>query len=316
MKPLLLSSIILFSASIYATPKPSFSEIRVGFENVGYSESLGDVAGFGALSQSINVTNPAIRQISYTGMNDDWGFYIESAATISTDITTETWYMGEFGAIQENAYKIKANEIGFKGAYNFSRAVQLTVGTKLYTSSFTRSNFAFVQPGAGEFDQALMALSDDPNNPARFTLPGMNAGGNTDEQQSYDSQLQPVISVSEDQMGILLALGARYDSRLEDSFNNFSWYVEGELSTPMYSEIQNTQFNTTTLTDSFNGWGAFARTGVRYQIKQHIAIMAGVDAYYKERDVVTKNLENGQRLRVPEVEYTNVSLTFGLQWSY
>ena len=40
MKPLLLSSIILFSASIYATPKPSSSEIRVGFENVGYSESL------------------------------------------------------------------------------------------------------------------------------------------------------------------------------------------------------------------------------------------------------------------------------------
>ncbi|WP_267894582.1 hypothetical protein [Pseudoalteromonas sp. T1lg122] len=44
--------------------------------------------------------------------------------------------------------------------------------------------------------------------------------------------------------------------------------------------------------------------------------MGGIDAQYKSRDIVTKNLENGQRLRVPEVEYSNVSFAVGLQWSY
>ncbi|HAU04261.1 MAG TPA: hypothetical protein DCS78_05270, partial [Pseudoalteromonas shioyasakiensis] len=268
------------------------------------------------LSQSIDVTNPAIRQISYTGIDDDWGFYIESAATISTEIETETWHLAEFGDIQENAFKTKANEIGFKGAYNFSKAVQFTLGTKFFTSSFTRSNFAFVQPGAAAFDEALIAISDDPDNPARFTLPGMNNANNVGDQQDYNSQLRPVVSVSEDQMGILLTLGARYDSRLKDSFNKYSWYAEAELSTPMYSEIQNTQFETTTLTDSFNGWGVLGRVGLRYQIMSHIALMGGIDAQYKSRDIVTKNLENGQRLRVPEVEYSNVSFAVGLQWSY
>ncbi len=313
MKALLF--LLPFSSSVLAV-NPSFSEVRVGFETISYSETLNDVAGFGKLNQSIDVTNPAVRQISYTGIDDNWGFYIESAATISTEIETEMWYMDDFGAIQENAFKTKANEIGFKGAYNFSQTVQFTLGTKFFTSSFTRSNFAFVQPGATAFDEALIALSDDPNNPARFTLPGMNSGNNTGEQQDYASQLRPVISVSEDQMGILLTIGARYDSRLQKSFNKYSWYIETELSTPMYSEIQNTQFETSTLTDSFNGWGVMGRVGMRYQVLSHIALIGGIDAQYKSRDIVTKNLENGQRLRVPEVEYSNVSFALGLQWSY
>ena len=91
------------------------------------------------------MTNPAIRQISYTGIDDDWGFYIESAATISTEIETETWHLAERYSVFKTA-----NEIGFKGAYNFSKAVQFTLGTKFFTSSFTRSNFAFVQPGAAD----------------------------------------------------------------------------------------------------------------------------------------------------------------------
>ena len=112
MKALLL--LLPLSGSALAV-NPSFSEVRLGFETISYSETLNDVAGFGKLSQSIDVTNPAIRQISYTGIDDTWGFYIESAATISTEIETETWHLAEFGDIQENAFKTKANEIGFKG---------------------------------------------------------------------------------------------------------------------------------------------------------------------------------------------------------
>mgnify|MGYP000666313025 CR=1 FL=1 len=105
MKALLL--LLPLSGSALAV-NPSFSEVRLGFETISYSETLNDVAGFGKLSQSIDVTNPAIRQISYTGIDDDWGFYIESAATISTEIETET-----FGKIQDNKILLNVHVSGF-----------------------------------------------------------------------------------------------------------------------------------------------------------------------------------------------------------
>ncbi|KID58899.1 hypothetical protein JF50_00045 [Pseudoalteromonas luteoviolacea] len=306
----------LFSSySLAAAPLPSYSEVRLGFESIDYSESLADVAGFGQLSQSISVSNPAVRQLSYTGIDEDWGFYIGSAATISTEIDQETWSLKDFGAIQQNDFKVKANELAFTAAYNYQRAVQLTFGMKIFTSSFTRSNFKFVNPGATKFDDALKALPREEGDPVpRFDLPGQTKDGD-DVLQDNPATLVPVISVTEDQMGVLATLGARYDSKLSRPSDKLSWYIEGELSTPVYSRIQNTQFETTTLTDSFNGWGVMARTGLRYQLVEHIAVMFGVDAYYKERDTVTEEV-NGRRLRVPEIEYTNVSLTAGLQWSY
>ncbi|MCF2858811.1 autotransporter outer membrane beta-barrel domain-containing protein [Pseudoalteromonas sp. SMS1] len=306
---------ILGSCNALAAPLPSFSEIRLGFETIDYNESLQDVAGFGQLSQSISVTNPAVRQLSYTGVDDEWGFYIGSAATISTEIDTETWSLRNFGAIQQNDFKVKANELAFTAAYNYHSAIQLTFGMKIFTSSFTRSNFRFVNPGATDFDNALKALPRDEGDPVpRFDLPGQAKDGD-DALQNNPASLVPVISVTEDQMGLLATVGARYDSKILQPNETISWYVEGELSTPIYSRIQNTQFETTTLTESFNGWGIMARAGVRYQLVEHIALMVGVDAYYKERDTVTEEL-NGRRLRVPEIEYTNVSLTAGLQWSY
>ncbi|ESP90676.1 MULTISPECIES: hypothetical protein [Pseudoalteromonas] len=306
---------LLGSCTTLAAPHSSFSEIRLGFETINYTESLSDVAGFGELSQSISVTNPAIRQLSYTGIDEKWGYFIGSAATIATDINTETWSIKGFGAVQQNDFKVKANEIAFTGAYNYLPAVQLTFGMRVYTSSFTRSNFKFVNPGATKFDQALQALPRDENDPvARFDLPGQAKGGD-EALQNNPASIVSVVSVTEDQMGVLASLGVRYDSKLSRSAGKLSWYVEGELSTPVYSHIQSTKFETTSLTDSFNGWGLMARTGARYQVAQHIALMAGVDAYYKERSSVAEEI-NGRRFRVPDIEYSNVSFTAGLQWNY
>ena len=300
-----------------ANSNPSFSEVKIGFEAIHYSESLGEVAGLGRLEQSVSVMNPAIRQISYSGINENWGFYIESAATIATEIETETWGIGEFGDIQENAFKLKANEIGVKAAYNLSKAMQFTFGGKIYTSSFTRSNFKFVQPGANAFDKALIALADPSDDVvARFVLPGQGYDDRDSAQQNNPNYLVPVVSVSEDQMGVLLVAALRYDSHLADSFNKVSWYIDGELSTPMYSQTQNTQYETTTLTDSFNGYGVSAKAGVRYHVFDNMALMLGVDALYKERKAVTDTLDSGGRVRVPEIEYSNVAVTAGIHWSY
>ncbi|KZN48088.1 hypothetical protein [Pseudoalteromonas luteoviolacea] len=301
--------------TVNAEPLPSFSEIRLGFETINYNESLSDVAGFGELSQSVSVTNPTIRQLSYTGIDDKWGYYIGSAATIATSIDSETWSLKDFGAIQSNDFKVKANEIAFTGAYNYTPAMQITMGMRIYTSSFTRSNFKFVNPGATRFDQALQDLPRDEHDPvARFDLPGQAKDGD-DLLQNNPASIVSVVSVTEDQMGVLASLGARYDSKLSKSFENLSWYAEGEITVPVYSHVQNTKFETTSLTDSFNGWGVMARAGVRYQVAEHIAFMTGIDTYYKERSAVSEEV-NGRRYRVPNTEYSNISITAGLQWSY
>jgi len=311
----LLSSIYFTTA--LANTQPSFSELRIGFENITYSETLSDVANLGRLSQSVSVTNPVVKQVSYSGINENWGFYIESSTTLSADITTEAWSIGEFGNIQENAFKIKVNDIGGKVAYHYSTALQFSVGSKIYTSSFTRSNFDFVQPGAYAFDQKLITLSlaENSDEIARFLLPSQNTSDADTPQQVLNNKILPVVSVSEDQMGVLITTGVKYDTRLQSS-KNFSWYIEGEVSLPVYTEVQNTQHNTTILTDYFNGWGVSARVGMRYHFTDNIALIFGVDGLYKERDTMTKVIDNGSRLRVPNIEYSNIAYTTGIYWRY
>jgi hypothetical protein len=312
MKKAFLLSSALVSASAVAAPNPSFSEIRLGFERIDYSEKLDNVAGITDLEQSASVTNPAIRQLSYTGIDDDWGFYIGSAATIATSIDTEVWNAKEFGNVQQNDFKIKANEIALSMAYNLTRATQVTFGARIHTSSFTRSSFK-LGPAANSFDEALKALGEGDELP-RFDLPGQRKDS-ADVLADNPSYLAPVISITEDQMGILGAVGIRYDSRLADAFNDVSWYAETEVSTPFYSRTQNTSIESVTLTDSFNGWGVMARAGVRYQLKEHIALMVGVDAQYKERDKISEEID-GRRRTVPNIKFENVSFSAGLQWSY
>lgn len=312
MKKAFLLSSILLSTTAIAAPNPSFSEVRLGFESIDYREQLKNVAGITDLKQKASVTNPAIRQLSYTGIDDDWGFYIASAATIATSIDTEVWKAEEFGDVQQNDFKIKANEIALSMAYNLTKSLQLTFGTRIHTSSFTRSSFK-LGAGANSFDEALKALGEGDDLP-RFDLPGQRKEA-TDIIANNPSYLTPVISITEDQMGILGAVGMRYDSRLVDTFNNVSWYAETEISTPFYSRTQNTSIESVTLTDSFNGWGVMGRAGVRYQLMDHIAVMVGVDAQYKERDKISEEID-GRRRTVPNIKFKNVSISAGVQWSY
>jgi len=318
MKKIILSTLFIFSTHVFGVENPSFSEIKIGLESIDYSESLNSIANNGRLTQSIKVTNPTIRQLSYSSINDDWGFYVESAATISTDIETETWSVTNFGEIQQNAFKIKANEIGIKAAYNWSNALQLTFGSKIYTSSFTRSNFEFIQPGAGNFDQSLITqMSRNENCPIpRFVLPGQLICDANTLQQQLTPEAIIVTSVSEDQTNLILVTGLRYDSKLNNNNNKISWYLESELSVPVYSQIQNTQFEKTTLNEMFNGWGFMAKVGARYHLTKDIALLIDINSLHKETDVVTKTLSNGRRLRVPNIEYSNISYTLGLYWQY
>lgn len=318
--PKLLIAGCCFANFAYAQPEKygSFSEVSIGFERISYGEELADVAGMGKLTQSISVINPTIRQLSYTGINSQWGIYIQSASTLTTDIETEYWEVGEFGRVQQNAFKTKANELGFKLAYHQMPQLQWLAGGRFYTNSFTRSNFAFVDPGASRFDQALIDLPrNDGDDVPRFVLPGQNVTDADTPQANNPDYLVPVVSVSEDHMGVILLAGVRYDTQLSvDNHSPWSWFAEAEVSVDAYSQTQNTQFETLTLKDYFNGYGLNGKVGVRYNVLEHIALMASVDGYYKQRNEIISHLSNGRRIRVPEVTYSNLAFTLGLQWQY
>ncbi|AGH46923.1 hypothetical protein C427_4824 [Paraglaciecola psychrophila 170] len=317
MKILFFLTLVLCSSLTIADSHYSYSEIKIGVENISYAEKLSNVAGLGQLSQSIDVTNPTIRQISYSGINDSWGFYIETASSISTEIATEQWSMDTFGEIQTNAFKIKANEISMKTAYNWNNALQFTWGAQIYTSSFTRSNFAFSQPGAQFFDDALIDLPrEDGDDVPRYLLPSQSTNDAQTPQQALNSRVMPVVSVSEDQVGISMSVGARYDTINLSSIKKLSWYLDGEVILPAYTQVQNTQFETTTLSKSFNGWGVNAELGLRYHFTKTLAWVFAVDALYTSRDTITENLSNGRRLIVPKIEYSNISISSGLHWAY
>ncbi|MCF2910200.1 autotransporter outer membrane beta-barrel domain-containing protein [Pseudoalteromonas sp. DL2-H2.2] len=326
MNKSLIMACCLVSGTAAAAPNPSYSEIRLGFESIDYSEALNDLSGLGRLTQDATVSNPTIRQLSYSGINDDWGVYIGTAATIYTGLDTETWYVNDFtdpndssvthqfGAVQTNDFKVKSNEIALSAAYNMTRALQVTMGGRVFTTSFTRSDFQFAQPGAGQFDQVLQSAPRGENDPvARFNLPGQN-NLDSGDLEGLPGNLQSVVSTTEDQMSIIAAAGLRYDSKLQDAFNKFSWYADAEVTLPVYTRVQNTRTIEKTLSETFNGWGIQARAGVRYQVFKTIAVMAGVDASYKERDAISES--DGNRRTVPDIEYTNLSLSAGIQWSY
>jgi hypothetical protein len=300
-----------------ADVQPSISELRIGFENITYEEKLTDVAGFGKLQQSAQVINPMVRQLSYTGISAQWGVYIDSAATLASSVDEEIWSIEGFDAIQSNAFKMNANEIGVRLNYHFSSELEFAVGGRLSTFSFTRSNFAFVQPGAKQFDDALIALPRNEGDPVpRFLLPGQNVSDADTPQQDLNSSALPVVSVSEEQLALLMVASVRKDTRNTRANTKFSWYTEAEVTTPIYSQTQNTQFNTLTLRDSFNGWGITGRLGLRYHMSNTLALIAGLDCVLKSRSVVEKTLESGKRLRVPELTYSNISYSVGIHWVY
>lgn len=278
---------LLISCNTFAK-NSSFSEIDIGFEHITYKESLDDVAGQGQLRQSISVTNPSAHNLSYSGINEKWGFYLEGTTTLATQLNTEHWSIGSFGEIQQNEFRVKASDIGLKAAYNLTNSWQVLTGARFSASAYTRSNFTKVQPGAERFEEAIA--------PSTFeTFQG---------------------AISEDQYALLFTLGTRYDSRWAKPSSKWSWYAEADINTPIYAAVQNTAYPNQTLSDSFHGWGLAGKCGIRYKALDHLSIKLGLYAQTQYRDAVVVHTDSGLRTRVPDIELINVGTGLGISWTY
>lgn len=270
----------------------SFSELAIGVDAIGYSESL-SITGYGNLSQSVTAYNPTIRQVSYTGINETWGMYIQSSSTLFPSQADETWDLGSYGTVQQDNYQTRVSDIGLKVAYHQTPSLQWLVGGRIFSNTFTRSNFEYVEPGATN---------------SGLALPGLDTAGDTYKADS-------VIAVTEDQSGFDGIIGFRYDTQVDNYQEKVTWFIESDVSTSLYYQVQNTSINTT-LRDFINGYGLRAQAGVRYSLTDAIGLVASVTGRYIYRDSVTETHSNGTYTTVPDVEMTYLGASLGIQWRY
>ncbi|MDZ7924483.1 MAG: hypothetical protein U5M23_10540 [Marinagarivorans sp.] len=122
-------------------------------------------------------------------------------------------------------------------------------------------------------------------------------------------------AVNEDQYAFLATAALRYDSRLENTAAAWSFYSELGANLPVYVAIQNTSIPKQTLTDSFNGWGAYGDIGVRYHWHEKLSLKLGLHGQYSERKEIMTTVDNN-RLRVPDINLTSLGLGVGISWLY
>jgi hypothetical protein len=268
----------------------SYSELDIGFDHISYEETLSDLAQLGKdgkISQAVSVTNPTLRTFSFSEINDKWGLIVKGSSTLATSVAQERWKLGSFGTIQEDEFKLKYAEIGVALAYKWRANTQLVIGGTFTSSSFTRSNFEKVQPGAGRFEAAI--------SPATF---------------------EPAVgAVNEDQYAFLATASLRYDTRLTRKNSPWSFYSELGANLPVYVAIQNTSIPKETLTDSFNGWGIYGDVGVRYHWSEKLSLKMGLHGQYSQRKEIEITADNN-RLRVPDINLTSLGLGLGISWLY
>ncbi|WP_017446769.1 hypothetical protein [Gayadomonas joobiniege] len=283
----------------------SYSDIELGIESISYHETIEQFEGYGELKQSIQVLNPTTRNSAYIALSEKFGLYLDGAATFAPSIETETWSLGEFGDIQQNDFKIEQNELAFRVSYKMTEQHRVILGVRLSSLDFIRSHFEYVQPGADAFNAKLK--EDFPDDETKqFYLPGHGV------EERYRSH----IAVSESQDEFMGVISYRYEPNERPGVGNFSWYFGTELAIPAYSVIQNTTIEGESLEATFNGYSLMAKLGLRYQVVDHLSLLATVSGYYKYRDVVTKHYQGDAKVSVPEVELYNNAFTLGLRWAY
>lgn len=293
---------LLISTQTYAAQKlKSFSDIELGIETINYSEKLKDLAGYGQLKQDIAVYNITTRNSAYVAINDEYGLYLDGFASLAPSVQTETWSLGEFGDIQQNDFKINHNELAFRLSYKWTEQHRIISGFRLSSLSFIRSHFEFEQPGADEFNAQLEADGMEP-----FVLP------NGDISDKYKSN----VAISEIQDEFIALFGYRYEPNELPNKGEWTWYTGIEAGIPVYSITQNTTIQGETLNEFFGGYSLIGKLGLRYQLFDNLGLLATFTSYYKYRDVVKEDTGNGNSVSVPEVNFYNNAVTFGLRWSY
>jgi len=267
----------------------SFSYIELGMESITYKEQ----STSGAISQ----TSPAVANLiqrtgGYTPVTDKVGFYIETESTLEAGSANETWTVNPFGTVQTNVRTAKLASLKALSAYHLESmpGLHITTGLQYESMSFTRSNFAAINPGAANFDAAIKAAG----NPNGF----VTAGG----------------AINEDSTSIMGLIGFRYNDFFANARpdSKFRLLVSGSVGVPLYYSIKNSQYPNTEWTSSFAGYDLNGSLGVSYVVFNNFSLQATVTANYIKRSQTS--VVNGAY--VPVITATRIAPACGFNWTF
>lgn len=299
---LLLPCVSVFAAE--DKTYPGMTSTQIGFQNVSYKETLADFATIGDLSTDISVTNAVIYTASYTHLFDKWGLYMNSQASLSQDVTADSWEVEGFGPVQKNNSKVHYSDLVAQGAYHFTDELLFTFGGQAKTLSFTRWDFEAVQPAADDLNVAIQTSDKykfDPNPPKVARFEG---------------------AIQEDLNFFNGVVGVYYNSAFRKNRSRLNFFASGTFAVPVYYSAQNSalskQYDLDSITGSFNGYEAHLSGGVSFEIKKGLAVTFTTDYMMSAFDEINTSVKGSDNITrtaaIPNIDLTSLQFSLGLTW--
>jgi len=319
MKPLLLlvkslllstlffSSFILSNQSRAEFTNQSYSYLGLGSETLTYSETSDNFGGQ-TFESSFTGTNLVQKSGGYTGIGDQYGFFISTSSTLLAEEAEETWDFEGIGDVQKNQMSLKRTAIDLLGVFHFQNGHYLTAGTRYHSATFSRYDFEgteftdnlntalLANPNVRASEQAnldsqlaevntlrssgnLTACvhgSGEDNGCIGTIDSGTNLQAVTLEQYWEIRKFQPEETqgvVFEDMTSWSGVFGWGYDTFFINHSLGMRYQLAARAGTALYENVLNTQ-NDKSLTRTFGGdWDVHLLAGIGYQFQKEVGMM-------------------------------------------
>lgn len=301
---------LMLLASYHAIAKeksyPSLNSTQIGVQHIEYQETLSSFADVGDLSTKSSVTNVILFASSYTHINENWGFLLNTKSDVTKEYTKDFWDIDGYGEVQSNTTKFGLSDLVAQGVYHLEDGLIVKMGGQLKSLIVVRSNFE----GIGNYQE----LNADIRSSDKYFL-------DPSPPQIYKNAL----AVEEDLTYFNATLGVHYNSAFIQNRKRLSWNIGADLAIPVYSTAKNSALEQErgieTIDATFNGFEARLSAGLNYEIKKGIALTLNADylvAQYQEMStdftVASSQGDIKRTAAIPDIEMSTAQLTFGILW--
>lgn len=313
------------TATTYASfENTSYSYFGVGMDYISYQEKT---SGFGIYSfeSSYTAFAPIQRSGGYTAIDNDFGFFINTASTLIASDKEEEWDINGFGVVQTDTMTVNRSDLQIMGAYQFQNGHYLSFGGQYHSTKYSRFDFQSTNNTAAfnadiyVNDPTYLGLLARVNNPADNGVQDADGVEITTEAQlrevySFDPEVQSGV-IFEDAVSVSAVVGYGFDSYHlgEKSGWRNMWHFT--LGTPLYESVLNTA-NNRSLTASFSGGVDFqAHIATGWQFNKNVSLLASLETNYIFRNEIRDKI-GSQDLILPENTLHTITPQLSFYWNF
>ena len=274
----------LSSALAAENKREGYSYLGVGVSSGDYTEQDDDLLGTGiTLKTEAPVSALEQRSGGYVAHDSGWGFYIQTEATLGTNVNNESWAL-DGTQVQEDSFSFSKSELRVLISRQLTGRHAFLFGAGTQDISFTR------------FDWRLS------------------------EQDQYQIEATEG-SVSEQLFKIYLYSGLEWGhffSSGEES--GLNWQTQLVVGLPVYSQIINTSYGDDPINGGMDGYRVDASGQLAYRMNKNLMIGFSTRVTYEyQQEIETGSIQLGDshiKRALPEntLFMLNPSLTF--YWSF